>query len=378
MELPQLLRQDPDSVVTTALSKAARRLLPARLRGRLRQAALDAAVRDSVPLRFTDYEKAARRALRSAAFEQECEAMEACDLLFVNGEGSIYDRQRKGRMILFLAFLGIRYFRKPVCIVNHTAALNDPETRAAAFAVYPELADVVFREPISARQFEGVCRFAVAADAAFAYQPEATGLHAATRYLKNRELFDVERPYVCVGGSSIYLRPDRPSYDPVPAFVRLCSELRLRYGQVVLTASCATDERLFYRVVRELPMPLLCVDTPTQTAVDILGAAACYIGGRWHPAIFALTGGTPVVVLSANTFKTAGLVEHVGMSGRVYDALRLHAEVPEILAATERLIASGPTARTTILERVAALRAGIDRHVDLLGSRDVHPACNRS
>ncbi len=60
--------------------------------------------------------------------------------------------------------------------------------------------------------------------------------------------------------------------------------------------------------------------TPIQQAVDILGNADAYIGGRWHPSIFALRGGTPILPLSAKTFKMQALSEMAGLSVPPFDA----------------------------------------------------------
>ncbi len=60
--------------------------------------------------------------------------------------------------------------------------------------------------------------------------------------------------------------------------------------------------------------------TPVQQAVDVLGNADAYIGGRWHSSIFALRGGTPVCLLSANTFKMKALAEIAGLYPPALDA----------------------------------------------------------
>ena len=75
---------------------------------------------------------------------------------------------------------------------------------------------------------------------------------------------------------------------------------------------------------------MIGVTTPIQQAVDILGNADAYIGGRWHPSIFALRGGTPLVALSSQTFKMRALAGMTGSPSATFDALDLGREVHAI------------------------------------------------
>jgi polysaccharide pyruvyl transferase WcaK-like protein len=72
-----------------------------------------------------------------------------------------------------------------------------------------------------------------------------------------------------------------------------------------------------------LKLPLIALKTPVQQAVDILGNAQAYVGGRWHGGIFALTGGTPIIPLASKTFKMQVLAQMAGLPVHVFDALNL-------------------------------------------------------
>ncbi|MDZ7673840.1 MAG: hypothetical protein U5K30_02045 [Acidimicrobiales bacterium] len=104
---------------------------------------------------------------------EERAAIEEADIVLINGEGSIYDRQRKGRMLLLIAYTAATRLGKPTALVNHTADLNDPGVRSIAAQTYPVLSHVVSREPTTSDSIRQLSDVAVtdAADAAFMWSP---------------------------------------------------------------------------------------------------------------------------------------------------------------------------------------------------------------
>ncbi len=126
----------------------------------------------------------------------------------------------------------------------------------------------------------------------------------------------------------VYLANDK---ETVSGYTLLIKHLQSVYsGQIVLTASDTTDHTVFRLLAARLGLPLVGPATPVQQAVDILGNADAYIGGRWHPAIFALRGGTPVVPLSSNTFKMRALTDMAGLSSATFDFRNLGQEASAI------------------------------------------------
>jgi polysaccharide pyruvyl transferase WcaK-like protein len=90
-------------------------------------------------------------------------------------------------------------------------------------------------------------------------------------------------------------------------------------GPVLLTAPCIVDSRIMRQVQSATGFPLLGSGIPVVQAIDILGNAAVHVGGRWHPGIFAATGGTPMVALGANSHKVHSLMRMLGMDEPVFD-----------------------------------------------------------
>ncbi|AUX10557.1 hypothetical protein AArcSl_2946 [Halalkaliarchaeum desulfuricum] len=306
---------------------------------------------DTVPGSWNEFDNFASKVKKEELLEPVAEAIQATDIVVINGEGSIYDRQRKGRMMLFVAYLAKEYFDTDTILVNHTADLSDKEMRKMAANVYPILDDVVFREPASADHVSNVIQnveYRTAADAAFVYDPIKD--HNSWETVANRNGyysvwpdsaagFDLTEDYICVGGSSIYNRPDRPPYDPVPAFQNLCQRLKSEVGPVVLTA-CSGDIDIIRPIADELDLPVIGPRTPIQQLVDVFGNASLFISGRWHSSVYALTGGVPIITLTANTHKTKGILDLVGLDQPVFDALDLDSEVESIVSLAEELIQS--------------------------------------
>ena len=258
--------------------------------------------------------------------------LQKMDIAIIHGNGAMKGGRRMPRSILFLAYLIKKEVAKPVVIVNHTLDVDNDVLGAMADKIYPLFDDVVYREATSPAHEPAGADGRAGADSTFILNPVAK--EDWVPVAQRRTYFDVwpdtadfdpAAPYICVGGSSIYsYYPDQ--YNPRRGFDRLIEHLREIYsGQIVLTVSAAEDEPFLRRIAVEKDLPLIGLSTPTQQAVDILGNAQAYVGGRWHPTIFALTGGVPIVALSAITFKIEALMEMCGLS-TTFDALDLEGE----------------------------------------------------
>ena len=296
-----------------------------------------------IPSRREDLEARARAALAESRYgwPDLRAAIAAADVAVIHG-ASIDGAGIFPRSVLFLAYLIKRHFKVPVIIVNHTADLEDPALRGMAEAVYPLFDDVVFRDPISAERCAELCAGRYAADSAFLFAPaerqEWARIAGRPTYFDiypHEAAFDPSQPYLCLGGSSIlWARWDPPAL--ARDFSSLIKAIRGVYdGQIVLTAADVPDQRVFELVAARLGLPLAGVTMPVQQAVDIVGNADAYIGGRWHPGIFALRGGAPVIALSSKTFKMRALMRAAGLPETTFDSLRI-SDAQDLVAARLR------------------------------------------
>jgi len=329
--------------------------------------------------RIEEFQKLAALIRQRRIFPNIAAAMEESDAVFINGEGSFMKNRTIGRFKLLLAYTAKVEFGKRVAIANHSADIRHPEFGALAEAVYPVIDDALFRERYS---LETTGRLRVgkphgfAADSAFLYEPLdwQTFARVANRsdyfsiWPEDARTFDPTKPYICVGGSSVYLGQDREFPRLRQEYIDLCLRLQ-KLAPVVLTASSQPDDSLLRPVAAKLGLPFLGLSTPVQQAVDILGNAAVYVGGRWHPGIMALTGGTPLVSFSANTdYKSNGLIDLAGLTQPQFPALKLTENLTEIVNLTERHMQGGSALRSDLLKRVSELRRSCADNVRMINA----------
>jgi hypothetical protein len=196
--------------------------------------------------------------------------------------------------------------------------------------IYPLFDDVVFRDPLSAERCKDLCAGKFAPDTAFWFEPaprqEWTPLARRSGYFDvwpDTARFDPAEPYLCIGGSSILDHRWKPA-EIARDYAALIRHLQTLYsGTIVLAVAGLSELDLFRPIAIELRLPLIGPTTSVQQAVDILGNADAYVGGRWHTAIFALRGGTPVVALSAKQSKMESLMQSTGLPATTFDAFNL-------------------------------------------------------
>jgi len=324
-----------------ALKERLRPWLPPALlgvRARLLRDAPSANEDPAIPRRWAEFEPLAQAAVADdGPWPELIEAIRGCDVAVIHGDGCMEGIGIIPRTELFLSYLIKRHLGTAVLIVNHTADFEHPELLEMAAGVYPLFDDVVFRDSVSVERCRSLCPGRYAPDSAFAYAPSdrAEWLPVARRsgyfdVWPDVAAFDPAEPYLCIGGSSSYggQRGVAALGEQLAALVR---HLRTIYpGQVVLTVSDLVDQAVLRPVAAALDLPLVGATIPVQQAVDIVGNADAYIGGRWHPSIFALRGGAPVVPLSAKTFKTRALAAAAGLPAEVVDANRVGDEAEVI------------------------------------------------
>lgn len=280
------------------------------------------------------------------------ESIERADIIIIHGDGCMVGCGIIPRTILFLSYVIKHIFNKRIVIINHTADFDHPSLRALADEVYPMFDDVVFRDTVSVEHCRPIREGRYCPDTAFLFEPlrrseweKVTGRPGYFDVWPDVACFDPARPYLCMGGSSLFYCEGEP-LKIVNGYAELIRQVKTVYaGQVVLTVSDIVDQAVMRPLARMFNLPLIALQTPVQQAVDIVGNADAYIGGRWHPSIFALRGGTPVIPLSSKTFKMRALVKMAGIDFDVPDALNLAEAEDRILHQLSLYIDQGDALR---------------------------------
>jgi len=319
---------------------------------------------DVIPQNYSQFANYAHKVANAECLQEIAGNIQAADVILINGEGGIKDKNRESRAMLFLAYLAKKVYNKPVAFINHTADFCHPDLKEMAQNVYPILDDVVFRESYSAQKCSEFVQAAVAADVGFYFKPSPYNdwLKLAKRpdYFNNSTQycnFDPSKPYICIGGSSAYSKKNYPD------FRELCKLLKAEFGQLVLTTSARIDEEIFCPIAKELNLPLIPLMTPARQAVDILANAKAYIGGRWHGAIFAFSGGAVVIPLASENFKLEALMRQMNLDTAIFDAFNF--DEKEIVKLTKDYLGQEQL-RTDILKRANSLAKTVNRHVALV------------
>ena len=298
------------------------------------------------------------------------ESLRQCDVLFMNAENFLRPGVRKGRQLLLLAYLAKHVFGKRCILTNATLDLAEPDLLEIVREVLPMLDHVHVREEASLAQIRGLLpasEVAMYPDVAWRFRPQPVSAwgEAAMRpghlsaWPDVVEGFDPFQPYITVSASSLYAMPEHAGKDPSPAFAAMVTRLQSLVPQVVLVASCEVDASIMRRVVSKTRCSLLGLTLPVPQGADVLANAALHVGGRWHPGIFASTGGTPLLALGANTHKMHALVQQMQPGLPVFDANRIEAELDAIIACARQQLAAGAALRDQLHQRAQAMAASV-------------------
>jgi polysaccharide pyruvyl transferase WcaK-like protein len=307
------------------------------------------------------------------------ERLERCDILIVNGEGSVRKNDPSGRLAFFLAWVVARILRKPVAFSNHLCELKHPNMLAFAQLVYPALQQITVRGNASLAE----ARTTVPSASNLTWAPDAAfGLTPAPReaFLKlsarpgyydlfpsSAHSFHPDQPYVCLGASALYQDGPIADRDATNWFRSLASGIQKR-AQVVLMAHDYPDQILFARIAIDSGYPLIPVQTPIPQVTDILANANAYVGGRWHSGVLAATGGTPILRLESNSaVKTRDMDDFVVLPSEPL-SLQRRDDVTTVLGQLDYVLERETELRSEGRERVRTFPARTHQHIAMIRS----------
>lgn len=218
--------------------------------------------------------------------------------IFVNGEGSIYDNQAKGLNIFkAIKILKDRKHSLKIFFMNSTFDVTEKNVNMKN-ALLESQKDVEMYFP---REKDSMVNLLELNIKNSLIQPD----FLYTKMLLNRENdYDLNKPYIVIGGNSNYYRGDRPQYDAVRAYDKLIKNID---DNIILYSSDTADIHFLEHISKVHGLlHLKCTTTNWIQAFDVLSNAKFSISGRYHPTIMSLCGNTPSYFITANNCKMSG------------------------------------------------------------------------
>lgn len=261
--------------------------------------------------------------------------------LIFNGEGSFYDRQRKGLILCILMVYAKEYCDCNVYCINQSVDLHDDIMRSWVYRAFQCSDYISVREHISLSRFpEEFHAFDID------FVPDAAFRVVANKNLEQKDWFhgfdqlvsgEVLKPYVVVSGTSAIFRGDREGFstDHVVDFNNLLKSIRSMGLNVVLLASDNTDYKLLRQAALELKFPIVSPTAHVSALLTLFRDATAFISGRWHTSIIATSAGCPSILGDANFFKTSALHECLEFPWPMFEYRKLDFDKEKILTAIQ-------------------------------------------
>lgn len=327
----------------------------------------------------SDFEKSLKNLKRCLPCNKELGALLVdnydFDALVVNGEGSFIFSTPAWRepLVLSLVMYQALKLNKKVFFAN--AMLSDQpysakniETINAVEKILSRCDAVVVRENESLayckNNLPSVSPILVP-DALFSWNHYINDTHKVENYRyyiahdsekdSLYEDIDFSKPYILVSSSSSGKIWNKKK--SIPAYVNLVNTLKHRFmgGAVYLIQTCEGDE-ILHEVSRLSNTHLIPMKTPLLAVAKILANAACFVSGRYHPAIMASQGGTPCVFMTSNSHKTHSLQELLRYENVLeYPVIPSDNDVAEMVELAMKYVTQGEELRSKIKSRAFEL-----------------------
>ena len=329
----------------------------------------------TAPTTWADIQRIAAAVHAGRVLPSLAKALQDCELVVMNGENFIRPDAVKGRMLLLLAYLASQVFGKPCLLTNLTVDLSDPALAEIVANVLPAISQVHVREETSRAALRGLVpgmAVGLYPDVGWTAMPRPLAEWGVLARRDDHlsawpdvvEGFDPFTPYITVSASSVFANDEVATRAAVPAFVALATRLRALAPQVMLVASCEVDAMIMRNVAARTGLPLLGLNSPLAQAIDVLGNARLHIGGRWHPGIFATTGGTPLVAFEANSHKMRTLMGQLQPEAPVFDARKLQGQMEDVVAQAAAQMDAGEGLRSVLREKATGMASQVQGNLD--------------
>lgn len=274
------------------------------------------------------------------------------DALVLNAEGTFIFRQKPRYDLNFYLFiitlaqsLGKKTYVLNAMFSDGTASQRNMHTIRQASSILSKCTLVTARDALSYQYYKEHIGANVTyiPDALFswtkysAYIPLAVSYpHAGMTFPESVEQwqeFDFSKPYIAVSAASREMYTD--DIDYIKQYAKLVEILKKSY-RVVIVQTCM-GESFLWQVASQTNTKIIDVRTNILFGMSVLANAQCYISGRWHPSILASLGGTPCVMLSSNSHKSAAIYKELkyDTGASIFFNPPMDDDIPEIVKRVE-------------------------------------------
>jgi len=236
-----------------------------------------------------------------------------CNLLVINGEGTLHGVSPAVLAILYLAYITKKRIGRPVHFINHscypdhtTASLDTPVYKLYR-KVYEQLDFVAVREELSAGLLE---EMGIRVTRAFDCLPLFIRNHYPPREKKD------ERHIVIAGGVAWGKEVTSSMGTLIERMSRDGYNVRLLVGA---NAYPAADDWAFMRLLRKyIGKEVELINATSEMEwLDTIHAATLLVSGRFHHSIAAACLETPFMVTESNTPKIAGIMKMMRLDTQI-------------------------------------------------------------
>lgn len=302
---------------------------------------------------------------RNNIFSDVYESIQYSDIVLINAEGAFYGSSDHAHWMLFFANEAVEMDSH--CVLTNASVSRDEKyvsrgLREMITETLPKLDDIIFREKQSYKEYDSwtpVDNHKLSSDIAFVDYQHRETLNKQ-EFIKHVDFWRNDRPdigpqddFICVGGNSIYPEKDTPS-APVNDYIELVDKLQVHYP-VILLPSKDDDENYLRDVANSTEATMLSTKNSVKCIKNVLASSSVYLGGRYHPAVFALSMGTPVVGMETKQSKMIGLLQQADQKPRVYKSYEFGHQVDSIFEHIREIIEENVNVEKRSIDRLTEL-----------------------
>lgn len=234
-----------------------------------------------------------------------CQMMRDCDLVVINGEGTLHRTHPGPRNLLALAYIAASRYARTVHMVNHSCFPNGDDDPAAddVEALYrlalSACARRVAREPLTTERYR---RWGLKVEQGFDCLP--LWLDAYLPGLRHKA--PKERRILIAGGVSWY---EAVSESFAAALLDINGAASIAFLGGAYRREPPEDQRTMNALKPLMPGLTYLAPESTDAWLREIASATLLVTGRFHHAVAAAALGTPFVSIASNTPKTNGVCQ---------------------------------------------------------------------